>query len=173
LHLAALDYSTDDLPAFLHPRRASWIVCDRKRIGFLGEVHPGVMVQWDLRGRSFVAELDVEGILSCMRPLSAARELAKFPFSTRDIALVLPQEMEAGGLIKTIHQMGEELLENVQIFDVYSGPNLPVGKKSLGIRLSYRSSQKTLTDEEVSQVHGRIVRQLVEVSGAIIRGEEA
>ncbi|MDO9585743.1 MAG: hypothetical protein Q7I93_04570, partial [Syntrophales bacterium] len=69
-----------------------------------------------------------------------------------------------------VQAAGEKLLENVRIFDVYEGKGIPDGLRSLGLRFTYRSSEKTLTDEEITAVHGRIVERIVGLTGAGIRG---
>jgi len=89
----------------------------------------------------------------------------------RDVAFLVGLETEAAKMIALAGAAGEELLEKVDVFDVYSGKGIPVGMKSLGLRFTYRSASKTLTDEETGQAHGRIVKKIVETTGARIRGE--
>jgi phenylalanyl-tRNA synthetase beta chain len=99
-------------------------------------------------------------------------DLPRFPSVVRDVAFVISQEMEADKMLKLVIEMDKELLEKVSVFDVYIGQNIPQGKKSLGIRFVYRASDRTLTDDEVNQLHGEIVKGIVDLTGARIRGEE-
>jgi phenylalanyl-tRNA synthetase beta chain len=80
--------------------------------------------------------------------------------------------MEADRILKLATEMDKELLEKVSIFDVYSGKNIQEGQKSLGIRFVYRASDRTLTDDEVNQLHGRVIKNIVDLTVARIRGEE-
>jgi phenylalanyl-tRNA synthetase beta chain len=90
----------------------------------------------------------------------------------RDVAFVVGMEVQAGRMISLARETGEELLETVDVFDVYSGQGISDGMKSIGLRFTYRSPSKTLTDDETGQVHGRIVKKIVDSTGARIRGEE-
>jgi phenylalanyl-tRNA synthetase beta chain len=100
------------------------------------------------------------------------KDMPRFPSVVRDVAFVIGQEMEADKMLKLVVEMDKELLEKVSIFDVYSGKNIPQGKKSLGIRFVYRASDRTLTDDKVNLLHGNIVTKIVDLTGARIRGEE-
>jgi len=84
----------------------------------------------------------------------------------------VPQQLAVAEVIRAVMTAREELLEKVNIFDVYIGKGVPGGMKSLGLRFFYRSYDKTLTDEEVNIVHERIVRRVTATTGAKIRGEE-
>jgi phenylalanyl-tRNA synthetase beta chain len=88
------------------------------------------------------------------------------------VAFVVEMDVEAGQMLSLTREAEEELLETVDVFDVYSGKGISDGLKSIGLRFTYRSPSKTLTDDETGQVHGRIVKKIVESTGARIRGEE-
>jgi phenylalanyl-tRNA synthetase beta chain len=90
----------------------------------------------------------------------------------RDVAFVVGSDVDAGRMLALAREAEEELLETVDVFDVYSGKGIPDGMKSIGLRFTYRSPSKTLTDDETGQVHGRMVKKIVESTGARIRGEE-
>ena len=156
---------------FLHPGRSCCIQCGGETIGFMGEIHPRIVSAQDLRNRPLVFELDLDRILSKRDDFkSNFREISKFPASSRDVAFVIAVETDAQKLLDAAFGQGEELLEKVSIFDVYTGKNVPEGTKSLGLRFSYRSWDRTLTDEMVNDVHGRIVTKVVEETQAKIRG---
>jgi len=78
-------------------------------------------------------------------------------------------EVEAAELLRAATDPAEELLEKVKVFDVYEGKNIPAGTRSLGLRFSYRSTDRTLTDDEVNEVHTRIVKKIIHMSGASVR----
>jgi phenylalanyl-tRNA synthetase beta chain len=139
------------------------------QIGFLGEVHPDVLARMDLTGTVMVCELDMDFLAANYSTKAAFRNIPRFPSSSRDVAFLVRQEVAAGEMVRVASDFLEELLEKVQIFDIYEGINLPAGMKSLGLRFSYRGADRTLTDDEVNEVHGRIVQRIVDVTGAAIR----
>jgi phenylalanyl-tRNA synthetase beta chain len=172
LKIAGLEFRSDYGEAFLHPGKSCGIYVKDRFIGFLGEVHPDTLLKMDLKNRAYVAEIDLDIVSNMFSGEVLYKDLPRFPSVVRDVAFVIGQEMEADKMLKLAVEMDKELLEKVSIFDVYSGKNIPQGKKSLGIRFVYRAPDRTLTDDEVNQLHGEIVRKIVDLTGARIRGEE-
>jgi phenylalanyl-tRNA synthetase beta chain len=172
LKIAGLEFRSDYGEAFLHPGKSCGIYVKDRFIGFLGEVHPDTLLKMDLKNRAYVAEIDLDIVSNMFSGEVLYKDLPRFPSVVRDVAFVIGQEMEADKMLKLAVEMDKELLEKVSIFDVYSGKNIPQGKKSLGIRFVYRASDRTLTDDEVNQLHGKIVKKIVGLTGARIRGEE-
>ncbi len=160
-----------DVP-FLHPGRACGIYVQGREAGILGEVHPDVLGRLDLTGRVIVFDLSFDFLLGAYSRKIAYREFSRFPAITRDVALLVRKDIDARRLLEILRENPEELLENADIFDVYIGEGVPGDMKSLGLRMTYRSAVRTLTDEEISQVHNRIVRHLVQATEARVRGEE-
>jgi len=157
-------------PPFLHPGRAARLESRGLALGYLGEIHPEVMARMDLKGRALVAELEVAALLARWETMQlTARELSRYPGSVRDAAFVVAQSIKAGRLLEVIGQVGEELLEKVSIFDVYEGENLPAGTKSIGLRFWYRSADRTLTDDEVSEAHQRLITAIIRETNATLR----
>jgi phenylalanyl-tRNA synthetase beta chain len=154
---------------FLHPGKSCGLFSQEVRIGFLGEVHPDVLARTDLTGTAVVCELDLDLIAERSFASVPFRNLPRFPSSSRDVAFLVRREIAAGQMVRWAADSLEELLEKVQIFDVYEGKNIPEGMKSLGLRFSYRGAERTLTDDEVNDVHARIVQKIVHASGASIR----
>jgi len=162
--------STDPEP-FLHPGRACRIRIGDAQAGILGEVHPELLERLDVKGRTVVCELDLALLASHARSVAVSRGVSRFPAVTRDVAFLVPLEMESDTLLSLIRETGEEFLEKVHIFDVYAGERIAAGQRSLGLRFSYRKADGTLTDEEVQQVHTALVKKVVEQTHARIRGE--
>jgi phenylalanyl-tRNA synthetase beta chain len=157
--------------SWLHPGRAARVFVGEREIGSFGELHPDVAGRMDLRSRAFVLEIDAEPLTGGAERVARYREYSRFPSMIRDVAFLVGLETEAAAMIALAGTAGEELLEKVDVFDVYSGKGIPEGMKSLGLRFTYRSASKTLTDDETGQAHGRIVKKIVESTGARIRGE--
>jgi phenylalanyl-tRNA synthetase beta chain len=172
LRVADLCFVADPAIPYLHPGRAARVLIGSREIGCLGELHPDVLGQMDLRNPAFVLEIETEPLSGLKESAIRYREYSRFPSMGRDVAFVVGMEVEAGRMLSLVREAKEELLETVDVFDVYSGKGIPDGMKSIGLRFTYRSPSKTLTDDETGQVHGRMVKRIVESTGARIRGEE-
>ncbi len=172
LGLTNLRVVADSSIPWLHPGRAARVFAGEKEIGCLGELHPDVLGRMDLRNRAFVLEIETEPLAGLKDGAIRYREYSRFPSMVRDVAFLVGMDVEAGRILSLVRGSEEELLERVDVFDVYSGKGIPDGTKSIGLRFTYRSPSRTLTDDETGQVHGRIVKRIVESIGARIRGEE-
>jgi len=163
-------YISTDVESFLHPGKSCRILLDDRQIGFLGEVHPDVLEKITLKNAAYVFEINLDILVAaCAGKKIYYQEISKFPAVTRDAAFVIPHTMEADKMLNIVWEQKEDLLENVSIFDVYSGKEFSEGTKSLGLRFSYRAPDKTLTDLEANTVHDRIVQKTVALTGAKIR----
>jgi phenylalanyl-tRNA synthetase beta chain len=153
----------------LHPGKSCGIFSGDGMVGFLGEIHPDLQARLDLPGKIIVCEMDLDLLAADFCAKTPFRTTPRFPSSSRDVAFLIRRDLEAGEMLRLAADSHEELLEKVHIFDIYEGQNIPAGMKSLGLRFSYRSADRTLTDDEVNEVHGRIVEKIVQVTGASIR----
>jgi phenylalanyl-tRNA synthetase beta chain len=169
LRIPALSCRAAGTEVFLHPGRSCGVFSGESRIGYLGEVHPDLLARMGLEGCVAGCELDLDLLGNLLPDRASFRSLPRFPSSSRDTAFLVRREIEAAELLGLAADSREELLEKVHIFDVYEGRNIPAGMKSLGLRFSYRSPERTLTDEEVNEAHARIVRKIVATAGAAIR----
>lgn len=152
----------------LHPGRTAEVLFDGKACGFIGQVHPTVEKELDLK-ETYVFELSLEALLAETEPL-VYEAIARFPSITRDIALVADQEVSAGHLQAIIKEAGGKLLKEVSVFDLYEGERMEKGKKSIAFSLKYFDPEKTLTDEEVVKAHTKVLEALEEKAGAVLRG---
>jgi phenylalanyl-tRNA synthetase beta chain len=172
LKINNVSYSANAPETFLHPGRACNISVNEISLGWMGEIHPDVIERMDLRNRAMAFEIDTDLLSEVYSGKISFNEINKFPSSSRDVAFLVSLELEAEKIVTLSKGLGEELLEKVSVFDVYDGKGIPEGMKSLGLRFSYRASDRTLTDQEVNDVHGRIVKIVMTEYGAKIRGEE-
>jgi len=163
-------YISTTVDPFLHPGKSCRIFLDDKQIGFMGEVHPDVLERINLKNTAYVFEINLDILVSaCLLRKFSYQEISKFPAVMRDAAFVIPYTMEADRMLNIVLGQKEDLLENVSIFDVYSGKDFSEGTKSLGLRFSYRAPDRTLTDLEANTIHDRIVQKTVTLTGAKIR----
>ena len=161
-----LDYRAAKIEG-LHPGRTAIVSLNGKDIGFIGELHPSVAADNDLK-RTYVFELNYEEMIKVSVGYINYQPIPKYPGVSRDIALEVNHDVPASELISTIHDNGADILQDTQVFDVYEGEHLEEGKKSVAIRLNYLDTENTLTDERVSKVHDQIIEALKE-KGATIR----
>ncbi|HHE7076204.1 TPA: phenylalanine--tRNA ligase subunit beta [Staphylococcus aureus] len=151
----------------LHPGRTAEILLENKVVGFIGELHPTLAADNDLK-RTYVFELNFDALMAVSVGYINYQPIPRFPGMSRDIALEVNQNIPAADLLSTIHAHGGNILKDTLVFDVYQGEHLEKGKKSIAIRLNYLDTEETLTDERVSKVEAEIEAALIE-QGAVIR----
>lgn len=167
--LAPVDVTYErDRTTLFHPGRCARVLVCGQPVGHLGELHPTVLEEFDLEGRAVAFELDLEPVLAIDLP-RRARPLPRFPAVNRDLAVVVPDDVEAGPLLRTIKGAGGELLESATAFDEYRGSQVPEGHKSVAFALTFRSPERTLTDAEVDHQLDAIKAALTERHGAKFR----
>jgi phenylalanyl-tRNA synthetase beta chain len=163
----------DGGPRFLHPGRAAEVVVDAREAGCLGELHPAVAAEFglgDLDRPPVVLELDLDVVL----PIAARRErrytdLSSYPPVFQDLAVVVDEPVEAQTVVDSVRSAAGPELRDVQVFDLYRGEQVEKGRKSLALRLEFRSGERTLTDEEVAATRERIKEQLAADTGGTLR----
>ncbi len=155
--------------AGLHPGRTATIKLDEEYIGFIGQVHPDAQKALDLNP-TYVYELNLNKLLHAEVSAIKYEAIPRYPSITRDIALVVADSVIAGNVEEVIKEAGGTLLKEVSIFDLYQGEHLEKGKKSLAFSLRYFDPEKTLTDEEVSKAHEKVLKAVEEKLGAVLRG---
>jgi phenylalanyl-tRNA synthetase beta chain len=169
LKFSACKYVAQTQEPFLHPGQSCSIYIKNQRVGYLGRIHPDVMEKMDLKGVCYLFEINIDILDALLTEEIRYKEISKFPAVTRDVAFVIPLAMEADQILEIVSNQHEDLLENVGIFDIYTGKGLDEGSKSLGLRFSYRASDRTLTDTEINALHEKIVQNTMRLTGAKIR----
>lgn len=153
----------------MHPGRTAEIHLNDEKIGFIGQVHPNVQKDLDLKD-TYVFELSLQTVLEAESAPLQYEAIPRFPSITRDIALVANKETVSGTLKEIILTAGIPLLKEVYVFDLYEGDRMEEGKKSIAFSLKYVDPERTLTDEEVTKVHNKVLDALKEKAGAVLRG---
>lgn len=151
----------------LHPGRTAYVKLNEKVIGFVGELHPQIEKDNDLK-RTYVFELNYDELMAVSVGYINYQPIPRFPGVSRDIALVINRDMPSAKLVNTIHQNGGDILQETEVFDVYEGEHVAEDEKSIAIRLSYLDTEDTLTDDKVNAVHEAILTAL-QAEGATIR----
>ena len=171
LKLTNCHYRSSISEPFLHPGKSCGIYIGELLAGYMGQVHPDILERMDLKNCAYVFEINLDILANQVNNIIHYKEISRFPAVTRDVAFLIPVEMETNYMIDIVLRQSEELLENVVIFDIYTGKGISKGMKSLGLRFSYRAPDRTLTDVEVNSIHDKIVQNTVGLTGAKIRGE--
>lgn len=151
-----LEYRIAKQQALLHPGRSADVYLKNQRIGFLGEMHPSLEKEWGLE-RVVLFELEFNPMFAQMRQIVRAHSIPRYPAIQRDLAIVVTLETQADAVMSKMRKLGGELLQQVEIFDVYTGKPIPEDRKSLAFMLRYQSLERTLTDEEVNILNSRIL----------------
>ncbi len=161
--LEAIDFEPVSSYPFLHPGRQAEIVKGDIKLGFIGQVHPEAVYNYDMKGDTYVAVLYMDVITMLADFDIKYSGIAKFPGSSRDLALVCDKTEFVGRIEKIIKKNGGKILEHVSLFDVYEGDQVPEGKKSVAFSLHFRALDRTLSDEEVNASVDKILRELGKV----------
>ncbi|MEW5762777.1 MAG: phenylalanine--tRNA ligase subunit beta [Bacillota bacterium] len=156
---------------FCHPGRTARIVAGGVELGWAGEVHPDVTAAYDLPGRAAAAELDLEALLQAAPERRTTRfaGLPRFPSVNRDLAVIIDAAVPAAAVLAAVREAGGPLLQEVSIFDVFRGPQIPAGCRSLAFAMRFRAPDRTLTEEEVNARLEAIVDALASRWGAQLR----
>lgn len=159
-------------PVHFHPGRTAAVKLDTGRgavvIGYVGQLHPSVQLANDL-GDTYVVELELAPLYDQADFGIVYKALPRYPAMQRDIALVVDRSVEAGALSAAAAEQAGALLESIHVFDVYTGERLGASKKSVALSLVYRHAERTLTDEEVTELHASVVSKLEQSFGAELR----
>jgi phenylalanyl-tRNA synthetase beta chain len=167
--LAQLNLQTKIEPwksPFLHPGRSAEMVTDKASIGFFGELEPGIIDLLPGRPRVIIFQIDLDKIYELKPTRAAFNPLPRFPISKRDLSLVAPSDIEEGQ-IREIIQSGN-MIEDVLLYDLYQGEQVGAQKRSLTYEVSFRASDRTLTDDEVTKQITTIENKLAKL-GVVLR----
>jgi phenylalanyl-tRNA synthetase beta chain len=156
--------------SYTRPGHSGRIRAGGREIGLIGELHPKVRAAFDLKQTAFLFELDAGTLETLLSETRYRMRIPKFPAVARDITLIVDRSLEAREVLSAISAMNLELLEGVQLFDVFAGEPIPAGNCSLSFRLTYRSPEKTLEDEEVNRLHQSVTERLLAAFHATIPG---
>ena len=152
-------------PGVLHPGRSASLRCGETELGYLGQLHPDVCDQLAVPP-VLLFELDFEKLLQYAPRRITTIALPRFPAVERDVAIVVDRDFGSQQIVSWIQNLGEALIEHVEVFDQYVGAPIPETKKSLAYKISYRAEDRTLTDSEINQLHQSLVDRLGKTFGA-------
>lgn len=144
----------------LHPGRGAKIILDGKKLGFLGEVHPDILKNYDIGKRVYISELDFDLIVEKSGIIPQYKELPRYPKVTRDIAVIVDEDLMTSEIEDIIKSHGTYILEDVKLFDIYSGDQIEEGKKSMAYTMDYRAADRTLKEAEIEEIQKELIADL-------------
>ncbi len=161
-----VEYQPHHQDSRLHPGRTASLWLRGNRLGTFGQLHPQLRQRLGLPDAVYVFQLDLDVLMDFLDEdenlTTRFHPYSTYPAADRDIAFFASVEITVAELTRAITYAAGNLLESVELFDEYRGENVPPGQRSLALRLVYRSSDRTLTDEEVESVHQKVRESLVE-----------
>ena len=169
LRITGLTWDSQSIEPFYHPGKSCALYSADRLLGTLGELHPEILYEFDLGQSAIICDLDVEALFEIGGGKIQFQPLSRYPDVQRDSAFLVDEEISAQQVFAVLGQVRIKDLEKIELFDVYSGEGIPEGKKSLAIRASYRALDRTLTDELIQNLHGKLVRAMEKELSAELR----
>jgi phenylalanyl-tRNA synthetase, beta subunit, non-spirochete bacterial len=164
-----VEYSPEKNISWMHSGRTASVSINGDNFGYLGELHPMVANNYSIGTRVYVAVLDVEAMIDAAHMVSVYKSLPKFPAVTRDISMVIDENVFVKEIENVIKKKGGKLLEAINLFDVYQGTQIDKGFKSVSYSITFRAPDRTLVDDDVNSVMKKILSALESELGAILR----
>ena len=162
-------YQAQSENAMYHPTRCADVYVQDRLVATIGEVHPFVLEEFDIKKRVYVFELYIQELMASSDLNVHYNPIPKYPAIAKDIALVVNKSKQVGELANIIKKYGKKNLESVELFDIYEGEQVGENKKSVAFALVFRAKDRTLTDEEINKVLEKILTQLKEEADAVLR----
>ena len=163
------EYTTEKSLSWMHPGRTASVAVNGDNIGYLGELHPAVAKNYGIGTRAYLAVLDMEKVVKYANRKTVYKTLPKFPAMTRDIAMLVKEDVTVKEIADIIKKNGGEYLEEVKLFDVYQGAQIEAGYKSVAYSIAFRSAERTLADTDIAEAMDAILKNLAEELGAQLR----
>lgn len=157
LHISDYEFEREAGEASFHPGRTAVLLINGEKAGIIGEIHPDVLEKYEIQTRAYVGMLEVEKIIKYAGETPQYKALPKFPAVSRDIAMLVKDEILVKQIEDIIRQRGGKILEEIKLFDVYKGKQVPEGMKSVAYSITFRAEDKTLTDEDVGKAMAKIL----------------
>lgn len=155
-----VEYNLEQGLSWMHPGRCASISCNNKELGYIGELHPNVAKNYDINTRVYLGVIDISMIEEAANLDRVYKPLPKYPAVSRDIAMLVKDEVLVKDIENIIKQRGGKILESYSLFDVYKGKQIQEGYKSVAYSITFRASDRTLTEEEVNKAMKKIINGL-------------
>lgn len=148
--------------SFWHKRRCAEIKLNYEKIGFLGEISQRVLKEYEIEGGVFLFDLDFEKLSQLACEEQEYQPFSPYPAAIRDIAILVPRKTKVVDVLNVINAVGGKVVRDIDLFDIYEGPELPAGKKNFAFHIMYQAEDHTLSSEEIEKIHNKIIHALEE-----------
>ena len=152
-----------------HPGRCAQLLVDGEELGHAGELHPAVCTAYGVPARTSALEVDLDLLIAKAPDVITPQRFSTYPVAKEDVAFELDADVPAAAVTRAIREAAGPLLESVRLFDLYTGPPIPAGKKSLAFALRFRAPDRTLTEAETAEARDLAVARVVSEFGAVHR----
>lgn len=162
-------YEVENDNALFHPQICARIKTQDTTLGYVGQIHPLILEKYEIKKKVYLFVIDFDLLFENRQSIKLAKNVSKFPAIKRDIAFVTDEKVLCSQIEDLINHNADNIVESVELFDIYSGSQVEKGKKSMAYSITYRADDRTLTDEEVKKVQDKILQQLEEKFEARLR----
>ena len=162
-------YEADHTNTLFHTQRCAKIYAGNNEVGYIGELHPIILENYEIKRRVYIFVIDFDKLFESKYEVKLAQNVSKFPAIKRDIAFVVDEKVLCSQIENLISENANDIVEKVELFDIYVGSQVEEGKKSMAYSIIYRTNDRTLTDDEVNPVQEKILKELEEKLGAYLR----
>ena len=157
LFIKEYEFVANSKIVYFHPGRCADVLCNNVLLGNIAEIHPTVLENFGLGTRAYIIDLDVKALFDHAYFNVSYSHIIKFPAVKRDLSLICDKDVPVGNLKNIVKNSAGKFLENVTVFDIYEGEQIPKGKKSVTVNISMRSTNATLTDEQINSTIKKII----------------
>ena len=152
-----------------HPQKCAEIKVGNDEVGFLGEISPRILSNFDFKDRVTLFNIDFEKLSRISSEEHEYRPISKFPSAIRDIAVLVPRTVRAEEVLNNIETAGGKIIRDIDLFDIYEGEELPQGKKNFAFHIIFQAEDKTLSSEEIDGIQNKIIKALESITGWQVR----
>ena len=153
-----------------HPYASACVYLGKDLFGIFGAIHPNMAKKYDVTNDTVMLEANLEVLLKNKASKVKFEGISKYPAVTRDLAFVVKKEVKVGDIVDQIKRQGKSIIKNVEVFDIYTGEHVASDSKSIALSIVFQSNEKTLTDQEINDVHEKILAALKKTCNAELRG---
>ncbi|HOQ32994.1 MAG TPA: hypothetical protein PLA12_10840, partial [Candidatus Hydrogenedens sp.] len=157
-----------DFPLF-HPGQSMKISNQNEELGIVGKINPKIAHELEINENTYISELNLNKILKIITKKKGYKTISEFPSTSRDLAILVNRSLPVADIFSSLKSVGEGILQKIELFDVYTGEQVPQDKKSIALGFTFCSNEKTLTDTEIDSVMNEIITILQKKFNAQIR----